>query len=153
MQIPAAVAQFVEGPVLMTLATRDAGNRPMIARGSGGLVPGEPGRVEIAISAHLWPDTVANLRDNGALAATFVDPASYLAFQLKGRASLRAADPADRARAETYVARTERILADLGVDRSAIRHWLTARDVVIASLAVDRIFEQTPGPRAGTVVA
>lgn len=153
MEIPADVARFIDGPVMMTLATRDAGNRPMIARGSGGHVPAARDRVEIAISAHLWPETVANLRENGALAATFVDPASYRAFQLKGRATVRPPAPDERARAEAYVARTEAVLADLGVPRPAIRYWLTARDLVIASLAVDRIFEQTPGPRAGAVVA
>ncbi len=152
MDIPAAVAHFIEGPVLMTLATRNAENRPMIARGSGGRILESPGRLEVAISSWLWPETVANLQDNGALAATFVDPASYRAFQFKGRAALRIADPDDRSRAEAYVAQAGQLLADLGVDRSATGFWLTARDIVIATLEVDRIFEQTPGPRAGQVV-
>ena len=87
------------------------------------------------------------------VAATFVDPASYRAFQLKGRATVRPTDLDERARAETYAARAETALADFGVPRPAIRHWLTVRDLVIASLVVDRVFEQTPGPRAGAVVA
>ena len=33
MDIPADIARFIEGPVMMTLATRDARNRAMIARG------------------------------------------------------------------------------------------------------------------------
>lgn len=152
MNIPAAIACFIEGPVLTTLATRDVENRPMIARGSGGRIPTAPHRVEIAISAWLWPETIANLRDNGALATTFVDPESYRAFQLKGRATLRAADADDCSRAGAYVVQVGQRLADLGVERSAIGFWLTARDIVIATLEVDRIFEQTPGPRAGTVV-
>ncbi len=153
MKIPPELARFVEGPVLMTLATRDARNRPTIARSAGGRFPDPSGRLEVAISAHLWPETVANLRDNGALSVTVVDPARYVAFQLKGRATLRAADRVDRDRGEAYVLRTENLLADLGVDRSAIRYWLTARDLVVASLEVESIFEQTPGPRAGAVVA
>ncbi len=156
MDIPTHVARFIEGPVLMTLATRDARNWPMIARGSGGRVAnsatGAP-VVEVAVSAHLWPETVANLRDNGRLAATFVDPASYRAYQLKGLVALRAVEPADHARAEAYVARTVSVLTDLGVAPHAIRYWLTARDVVIAAMTVERVFEQTPGPRAGMVVA
>ena len=152
MEIPPDVARFIDGPVLMTLATRDAENRPMIARGSGRRLVPEGGGVEIAVSARLWPETVANLRDNGTLAATFVDPASYRAFQLKGRATLRDPEPADVARAEDYVAATERLLSDLGIGLPAIRYWLTAREVVLATLSVDRIFEQTPGPRAGAVV-
>lgn len=36
MRIAPELARFIDGPVLMTLATRDAANRPMVARGSGG---------------------------------------------------------------------------------------------------------------------
>lgn len=151
MDIPADLARFIEGQVLMTLATRDAGNRPMIARGSGGRIAG--GQLEVAISAHLWPETVANLRDNGMLAATFVQPHDYRAFQLKGRAVLRPAGVEDEARAADYVARTEALLIGLGVPLASIRYWLTARDVAVATMVVDRMFEQTPGPRSGAVVA
>ena len=151
MDIPPSLARFVEGPVLMTLATRDAANRPVIGRGSGGRVVG--GRVEVAVSAHLWPETVANVRANGMLAATFVQPADYRAFQLKGRALLRPGGDGDVARAEAYVVRTEALLVDLGVPVAAIRFWLTAREVVVVSMTVDRAFEQTPGARAGVVVA
>jgi Pyridoxamine 5'-phosphate oxidase len=149
MKIAPELARFVAGPVLMTLATRDAANRPMIARGSGGRATGDPGRVEVAVSARLWPETIANVRDNGMVSATFVDPADYRAFQLKGRAEVRDPDAADVARAEAYVAEAERMMTGLGVPLSLTRHWLTAREIMILSLAVDRAFEQTPGPRAG----
>ncbi len=151
MPLPPTLAPFISGPVLMTLAIRDAANRPMIARGSGGRVVAS-GRVDVAVSGHLWPETLANVRDNGMLATTFVQPDDYRAFQLKGRAIVRAATPVEIAEAEAYVVRTEAVLQGLGVPRAAIRYWLTARDVAIVSLAVDRAFEQTPGPRAGTTV-
>ncbi len=152
MIIPAAIAQFIQGPVLTSLATRDAENRPMIGRGSGGHSLIAPGRLEVAISGRLWPETVANLRNNGALSVTFVDPESYHAFQLKGRATLRAADARDCDRAEAYVAQLRQRLVSFGVEDSAVDFWLTARDIVMATLEVERIFEQTPGPRAGQVV-
>lgn len=154
MRIAPELARFVAGPVLMTLATRDAANRPMIARGSGGrVIDEEGGRIEVAVSASLWPETIANVRDNGMFGVTFVQPADYRAYQLKGRAVLREPDDTDRARAAAYVTRTERLLADLGVSVALIRCWLTAQDLRIVVLGVDRIFEQTPGPRAGAVVA
>lgn len=152
MIIPAAIARFIQGQVLTSLATRDADNRPMIGRGSGGHSLIAPGRLEIAVSGRLWPETVANLRDNSALSVTFVDPENYHAFQLKGRAALRDADTRDRERAEAYVAQLRQRLVSFGVEGSAVDFWLTARDIVMATMDVDRIFEQTPGPRAGTVV-
>lgn len=153
MKIPPELARFMDGPILMSLATRDAGNRPLIARGSGARTTPGLDRVEVAISARIWPDAIANLRDNGMLALTLVQPADYRAFQLKGRARLRPADADDDARAGAYVTETIRVLVGLGVPEALTRYWLTAHDIHIASLAVDRIFEQTPGPRAGAVVA
>lgn len=87
----------------------------MIARGSGGRVL--PGRdtVEIVISAHFWLETVANLRHNGSLVATFVDPVSYRAFRLKGLATVRPAEAKDRLRVEGSVVRDEQLLVDLGL--------------------------------------
>ena len=152
MRITTELARFIEGPVMMTVATRDAENRPMIARGSGGHVPPDFSRVDVAVSAHLWPETIANVRDNGMFTATFVQPADYRAFQAKGRAEIRPPSHEEVARAEAYVIRMEGFLTDLGVPLGLRRHWLTARDTMIVALTVDRVFEQTPGPRAGAVV-
>ncbi|MER2509054.1 pyridoxamine 5'-phosphate oxidase family protein [Amaricoccus sp.] len=153
MVIAPDLARFIAGPVLMTLGTRDASNRPMIARGSGGRVAKDSGRVEVAVSARLWPETIANVRDNGMFTVTFVEPATYRAFQLKGRAVVRDPDATEVARAWAFVAETERLMTNLGVPIDLTRYWLTAHDVMIVSLAVDRAFEQTPGPRAGVALA
>ena len=152
MRIAPDLASFIEGSVLMTLATRDALNRPIIARGSGARVTQNLDRVEVAVSAFLWPETIANVRDNGMFTATFVDPAAYRAFQLKGRAEVRDPVEAEVVHAEAYLAETERTMTGLGVPLSVVRYWLTAREIMIVSLAVDRAFEQTPGPRAGAAL-
>lgn len=153
MRLLPEIVDFIRGPVLMTLGTRDAANRPMVARGSGGRPTDDGARVLIAVSASLWPETVANLADNGMLAATFVRPDDYRAFQVKGRAVLRAAGSEDAAAAADYVRRTRAVLRDLGVPLPMVDYWLTDRDVTIAELTADCVFEQTPGPRAGRVVA
>lgn len=153
MRLSEDLAAFIAGPVLMTIGTRDAVNRPMIARGTGGLAWADRAGVGVAISNWLWPETVANLRDNGMIAVTFVRPDTYEAYQLKGRARLRAAEPEDVAAAADYVRRATAVLRGLGVPPALIATWLTDRDPVIAEFALDRVFEQTPGPRAGRVIA
>lgn len=153
MKLDPALARFVGGPVMLTLGSRDTANRPAIGRGSGVWLLDDLERLEVAIGGRLWADTVANLRDNGMLAVTAVQPADYRAFQFKGRASLRPAGAGDEARARRYVAETTRLLEGLGVPEPLIRHWLTDSDIVVATLAVDRVFEQTPGVRAGVAVA
>lgn len=153
MEIGPEIARFLAGPVLMTLGTRDRASRPMIGRGSGIWTTGDRSLVCVLISARVWPETLANLRDNGMLALTAVQPADYRAFQMKGRAAIRAATAAEQARAERYVEATRAFLLGLGVPAPLTDHWLCAREVVTAELVVAGVFEQTPGPRAGAVVA
>nr|WP_233712945.1 pyridoxamine 5'-phosphate oxidase family protein [Amaricoccus solimangrovi] len=147
------LAAFVSGPVLMTIGTRDAANRPMIARGTGGRAWDDRGGISLAISGWLWPETVANLRANGMISATFVRPDTYEAFQLKGRARLRDPEPSEREAGGRYVREAAAMLNRLEIPLALIACWLTDRDLVIADFTVDRVFEQTPGPRAGRVVA
>lgn len=152
MEIRPDLARFLAGPVLMTLGTRDGGNRPMIARGSGAWASGDRSLVRVLISEWLWPETAANLRDNGRLALTVVQPADYRAFQLKGRARLRPATAEEVARAVRYVETTRALLLGLGVPAALTDHWLCDREVVTAELAPEQVFEQTPGPRAGAAL-
>ena len=55
--------------------------------------------------------------------------------------------------AEDYVVMAAAMLTSLGVPKSMVDWWLTARDVVAADLVIERAYEQTPGPRAGRPVA
>lgn len=151
MLIPPAMRAFVQGPVLMTLATRDSANRPMIARGVG-LRPVGPATLRLAFCLRLWPETLANLLDNGWLALTVVQPGDYRAFQFKGRARIAAAGPEDEADAALYRERTRQMLCGHGVAEEQLASWLEAREIAMADLEVERIFEQTPGPRAGMVI-
>jgi hypothetical protein len=147
------ISAFLVGPVLMTVGTRDAENRPMIGRGSGGRAWEDRSGVTMAISGWLWPETVANLADNGMISATFVRPDTYEAYQVKGRARLRAPEPGERAAAADYVRMATATLNRLEVPLTLIACWLTDRDLMMADFTIDRVFEQTPGPRAGRVVA
>ena len=153
MRLSEQIADFVTGPVLMTVGTRDAENRPMIARGSGGRAWEDREGATLAISGWLWPETLANLAGNGMISTTFVRPDTYEAYQLKGRARLRAPEPEERAAAADYVRMATATLNALEVPLTLIACWLTDRDLVMADFTVDRVFEQTPGPRAGRVVA
>ncbi len=153
MRLSEEIAAFLAGPVLMTVGTRDALNRPMIARGSGGRAWEDRGGVSLALSAWLWPETVANLADNGMISVTFVRPDTYEAYQLKGRARLRPPEAREAVAAAEYVSAATSMLNRLEVPLTLIACWLTDRDLVIADFTVDRIFEQTPGPRAGQVIA
>jgi hypothetical protein len=127
--------------------------RPEIGRGNGALVRAEPGVVDLLLSAWLWPATVRNLRINGTLAATFARPRDYAAFQIKGSATLLepAADHL-RVSADYTEAIREALMAQ-GLEARLIDTWLCDRELTVARVTVEQIYEQTPGPRAGRAVA
>lgn len=152
MRIGEDLARFLEGPVMIILGTRDAADKPEIGRAVGARVLAVAGRVELVVSGWQWPGTVANLRDNGRLAATFSRPSDYETYQLKGRAELRAADEDDLRQSERYRRETQAALETLGLSPGLATHWLTARGAVVLRLDVEEVFVQTPGSGAGASV-
>jgi hypothetical protein len=151
MRIEDELARFVVSPVMIIIGTRDAANRPNIGRGMGARIV-DSDAVEIVLSSLQWPETVANLRDNGRMAVTFARPSDYVSYQLKGRARLRDADAADLARARHYAGDIRAVLEGLGLAQELLLPWFSDRKVVIAQLKVEEVYVQTPGPKAGTTV-
>lgn len=147
MKLPPEITAFLAEPVTLILATCGAGFCPDIARGVGVAV--RDGVVDVVVSRWQWPGAVANLDANGALALTASDPRSYRTFQLKGRAGLHPAGPADKALAERYRRRMLDLFASLSMAEDFAGKWLSLRDLVVARLWVAECFVQTPGPQAG----
>lgn len=149
MRIPDDILSFLAAPVTILVGGRGAGFAPEIARGVG-LCPG-PGDdcIDVMISAWQWPGTVANLRDNGALALTVSDPRSYRTYQLKGTARLQPPTAACQEAAAAYVQQTLAMFDALAMPAGFAGHWLSLRDLVVARLTVEEIYIQTPGPTAG----
>jgi hypothetical protein len=134
MLINGDLARFLSEPVTIILGATDAGGRPEIGRGLAGAVVAED-MVEMVLSRTQWPATAANVVGTCRLSATFTRPADYVSYQLKGSASVRLAEAEDRDRAERYIAA-----------------WLQTEDPVVLRLAVEAVFVQTPGLRAGVAL-
>lgn len=93
--------------------------------------------------------TLANLADNGQLAATLCRPADHRTVQLKGLCTgTRPSGEVDRQLQEIFRAALVTSFASIGIPRALTRSlpWWpsTAIDFEIAD-----IFTQTPGPDAG----
>jgi len=151
MVIDPELAAFLAGPVMTIVGSRDGRNRAEIGRGVGTRVI-TAGVVEVVVSGWQWPATLANLRANGAAAITFANPADYVCYQIKGQAALRPAEAADLALSAGYIAAMTAALAALGVEQALSAQWLTNRGPVVVRTAVESVFIQTPGPRAGTAM-
>jgi hypothetical protein len=131
------------------VASRDAALEPesMLVMG---IEPGaDRASVTVFLPEKLAAATLANLRDNGAIAITLARASDLQTVQLKGRAvGFRACDERDRELLLSQRAAMVEQLAFVGVPRSASRR-LVWWPCVGVEVRVTDVFTQTPGPRAG----
>jgi hypothetical protein len=144
------MAAFLEGAVMMVIASRDDAFRPAIARAQGARLH-EGGRlVEVLVSRSQWPEAVGNLGPGRPVALTVCRPTDYRAYQVKGTVEAVAeADAAGRARAAAYRREAGAVLVGLGVEPHQIGHWLRDGDIVSIRFRPRESYAQTPGPGAG----
>jgi hypothetical protein len=145
------ILQFLTSPVMIIIGTRDAANRPAIARGLGASTRND-GAIEVAFCRWQWPQTARNIEATGALAVTCTRPSDYVSYQLKGEAALQPADACAQRRAQAYCQDIHEMLAGLGVPAHMVAQWTSDRDLVVARLSVREAYVQTPGARAGTAL-
>jgi len=144
------VAAFLSGNVMIVAATTDAALRPHVGRGCGAYFDVDQGDIVLLASASQWPGFHANARKGGLIAATFANPSTYRAVQIKG--TIGAIAPADRAqveRASRYLAVMLDLLAGLGVSRLQLSSVFCDADLVAVRFWPADLFVQTPGPGAG----
>jgi hypothetical protein len=95
-------------------------------------------------------DTLANLAISGRLAVAVTKPIEHTTIQLKGTSTMARLARADE---EAFVRSRLDGLADvldrLGVPRRVTRSFAQWPAFAI-EMRIDQIFDQTPGPRAGT---
>jgi Pyridoxamine 5'-phosphate oxidase len=150
--IDATLATFLQSPVMIIVGSCDDGLLPQIARAAGAIVDRAKGRVDLIVSSWQWPQTIANVRRNGRIAVTFARPADYVSYQLKGRAAIIPASAAHRQCAQHYIEAMTETFTGLGLDRAVAAPWLVDLEPQVLRLAVEMIFVQTPGEKAGRVL-
>jgi general stress protein 26 len=143
--------ELVESGIATIVGTADDEGRPELAYGWAPRVSASGTAMEVFLDTERAHATLKNLRSNGRIAVTIADPMSLRSVQFKGhaRAIEDAPDEADRAwvqqQREAFLITTSLV----GDPPSAIRNmWLD--EVLRVTFEVERAFDQTPGPRAGT---
>lgn len=144
--------RILEGHDAVVVGTRDAALRPACATASGVAFPGG-GRVTVYVAEAAGAETLANLEANGAIAVVFEEILSHHTVQVKGRVlEIRPAAESERALVEKsiegFFRQVEAVGASPGVVRKR-RRW-PCRAI---TFEVADVFEQTPGPKAGTPFA
>ena len=149
MKVPDDLGPLLEGLVAIHVATRDAALAPDEVMAATALLDAEGKRLTVYLPVATSATSLANLRENGALAVVLSQPLTHRTVQLKGRVGeLRAAREDERAAVERLAAAFDAEVAAIGLPPAALRRrnrWPCAA----ATFAVREAYEQTPGPRAG----
>ena len=149
MRIDERLVAFFHRPLMSIIAATDACGKPAAGRGIGFHLMEDREGMDVIFSGWQWPGLVAAIAERGKLAVTFVSPADYVSFQIKGSASLRPTEARDVAEADRFITAAMTELEGLGVPRGVIMPWLCPQEPRVARLRISEIYVQTPGPLAG----
>lgn len=154
--LPAEVEAFIQRGVSVMVGTRDAERVPELVRAWGPRVSRDRTSVSLCVATAVSTRTLGNLQDNGRVAVTFASPGNSTAIQMWGRCiRTGTAGPQDLAAVEAHRNAFVELNKGLGIPRAFIEAlWQgelagSPRMVTIRFIA-DQIFNQTPGPGAGS---
>jgi hypothetical protein len=151
--IDPALAAFLEEGLGIHIGTRDAHLQPAGARAIA--VRPEPDGLHLVVyvSEVAAARLLDNLRDNLQAAVTFVRPVDDRACQVKGLFhTVRPATEAERAFVAAQWDRFLQQLEHIGIPRGGSAAWVTWPAVAIR-IQVNAVFDQTPGPHAGSAIS
>jgi hypothetical protein len=114
------------------------------------------GTVTVYLARRQAAQLLRDIEATGRIAAIVSEPATHVTVQLKASsASLRPAAEADRPALERYLLSMEHEIRLVGHPETVTRAMLAWRldDLVAVTFAPEQVFEQTPGPKAGQLVA
>jgi hypothetical protein len=152
-KIPGNLVPLLEGLVAVHVATRDADLVPDEVMAAAAHVEPDGRRLTVFLPVATSETSLANLRENGAIAVVLSQPLTHRTVQLKGRAeTIRPARDDERETVERGAAGFDAEVEAIGLPPAAVRRR-TKWPCQAVTFAVAEAYEQTPGPRAGEPLA
>ncbi len=152
--IPEELIPHVHGGVVILLATRDAGYRPHMNLSPGARASADRTQLTCYVPEVVSRQLLSDLADNGRMAVTMGDPITHRAYQFKGRqVSCGPMSREDEAVQDLWMEKVLHAVKPMeafGVGRLIRR--IKLRPGFAITLRLEEIYEQTPGPSAGTVI-
>jgi hypothetical protein len=142
---------FIESGGGLVVAAAGADGEPRAGRAWGADVvdPGA-GRLRLLLGGD-DPVLLAHLTEVGRLAVTSADVRTLRSVQVKGQVeALEPATPADRRRADRYCDEFFGAVTELDGNPRALLERLRPAGLVACLLLVTEVYDQTPGPDAGS---
>jgi hypothetical protein len=143
--------QLVPGRSVL-VGTADASGWPACCRGVALRVHPDREGLTLYVPVATGAETVANIASTGRVAIVSSDPVSHETLQLKGHTrAVRVAGDGEAAFVEHFFERFADVLDAVGLPRGVSR-TMNRWPAFAIEVAVEAVFEQTPGPRAGSLV-
>ena len=147
------LAAFLHDGVGIHLGTRNARFEPNGARAIALTVDPDGQHLVVFLSRPAADRVLPDLESNGLAAVVCARPVDERACQIKGTfVAARPATDAEQAAARRQWDAFLDNLEYIGIPRASTRTWLSLAEVAVR-LKVTALFEQTPGPAAGTALA
>jgi hypothetical protein len=147
--IPDDLHALLAGLVAIHVATRDAALAPDEVTAAAALLDEDGRTLTVYLPVATSETSLANLRDNGALAVVLSQPLTHRTVQLKGRAeTIRPAREDEREAVLRRAALFDAEVEAIGLPPAAVRRR-TKWPCHAVTFAVAEAYEQSPGPRAG----
>ena len=147
------LATFLEDGVGIHIGTRNQHLEPNGARAISAKVAADRKHLTVFMAGVAAARVLPDLESNGHAAVVFARPVDERACQVKGVfVATRSIESDERDYARTQWASFLTNLEYIGIPRASADTWISDADLAI-TIKVTAIFEQTPGPAAGTALA
>jgi hypothetical protein len=147
--IEAQVAELLESPCALIVGTVSSDLQPDATRGWGLAVAPAGDEIRLLLAANA-ERSLRNVHDTGRLAVTATNFRTLESVQVKGRVlRTEPRDGDDVLRFNRFCAGCVRAIHDLDQTPEDIIWRFMPADVVACVVAVEALYDQTPGPSAG----
>ena len=145
------LSEFLHAPVAMTLASCGNLQRPALTRGIGCRLSPENGHLWLFISRATSADLLNDISKHPQIAVVFCLPSTEQAIQIKGLVtSTRPLTSAELECVESHRLGFNEQISPLGYRSEFTACYLYAEDPVALLLKPLAVYQQTPGPLAGS---
>lgn len=143
---------LLQQPVSINVATRNAENRPAVARAAGYHLAAAGDSLTIFVSSAYNQSLLDNIQANQSLAVVFSRPITHQTIQLKGNdAYIRPLSADDLLAIKAYRDSFTRELHNFGFSPAFCQAIIPPPDdeYIAICFTPERAYSQTPGPNAG----
>jgi hypothetical protein len=148
------LTDFLHAGVAMNLASCSNLQKPAVCRGLGCRLVAESGHLSIFVSRHTSAELLDNIGAHPQIAAVFCLPLTEQAIQIKGLVTLvRPLTAMEHLHLDAHRNAFTEQISPLGYSKAFIDCYLYAEDPVTLLVKPMVVYQQTPGPLAGSLLA